>query len=348
VAAISPITSITAEPGVSCFKFIPSASLLGELSELGNGYCAQGSQRTDYVSLFDINQIEAVDASSCAQLCESVFGNGLEGITIYRNPTEANVAAPYTGGGNFQCQCHVDLVEPTDPKIAMAQSFEYKSGQGFASFDASLSGTDVTTVVYAENHRCFKYYPSRRMLIQESENFFDEDLRHDNVAQETQRNDAKTQKENKMMTMAMTLEQSFPYHDHIRRRSSHETLPSPTQRESPTTFPATTTKARTLHRNLQQGTAQISGAGIGTLKFTRRVYKRNLLTGEEGWSTKIGHLQRKLQVGKAEFNVDLQVVTSNRDYEFSSSSPPTTFPGGPLLKLSSLLLTSLMILQSCL
>jgi hypothetical protein len=105
---------------------------------------------------------------------------------------------------------------------------------------------------------------------------------------------------------------------------------------------------RTLHRNLQQGTAQVSGAGIGTLKFIRRVYKRNLLTGEEGWSTKIGHVQRKLQVGKAEFNVDLQVVTSNRDYAFSSSSPPTTFPGGPLLKLSSLLLTSLMILQSCL
>ena len=65
-------------------------------------------------------------------------------------------------------------------------------------------------------------------------------------------------------------------------------------------------------RRQLQTTAVISGLGVATVKFGRRLFRRNLRTGKEGWETYTTTRQRKLQVGgRGAIQLDFEVFLSD-------------------------------------
>lgn len=339
--AVSPIRGVSAETGVSCYEMTrPSSYPGGYLSYLGSGYCTDGSTATptDTLSLYDANQIGGSDASSCAQLCTSVVGaSSLLGITLYRNVDENPLNIPYTGGGNFQCQCHVNLPGgPTDPILTSAQSYPYKSGQGFAfaAFaDTSQSGVTVTSRVAAPNRVCYRFYQSRRRRQQEDELWLQEEGEEDSNGSSITKDDYPIQEG--LATAP------------VKKRSTVRGVRGSWMEEEEPLLPEAEDSRALQDANF----AQIAGAGIGTLKFARRVYRRNLLTGQEEWSTdstSTTTLQRRLQVGggptQSEFNLDLRVTTFERARRRSASSRRQPCP--PLLLLLSGVVSMLFLVVS--
>ncbi len=72
--------------------------------------------------------------------------------------------------------------------------------------------------------------------------------------------------------------------------------------------------------------ATIRGEGVATVTFGRRVYRRNLKTGEEGWHWR-QEGTRQLQIGATagQFGMELTIYTSNYGYQEDSSALSQSF-----------------------
>lgn len=154
ISAISIVASVDPAIDVQCHRYstgsysqqYSSYSYVGYVSQIGdsNSDCTDSSgQPIDFIALYDNKQLLGYNSASCMELCQNVVGMGLLGITIVRNPDATIPTAPYTGGGDYQCQCHALLTGPSDPKILTAQNYPYPAGQGFASAASAQPGKVV-------------------------------------------------------------------------------------------------------------------------------------------------------------------------------------------------------------
>jgi hypothetical protein len=333
VSAISPIMNFTPEAGWTCYasvygRYRDYSSYTSSLSYLGAGSCADSvGAATDLIALYDVEQRKSVDSYKCLNLCKSIVGGpNLMGITLLLQPTASVPTAPYTGLGNYQCQCHVNLSGPSDPKIVSAQSYAYRTGQGYSYAVSSATGTAVNLVVSSSGSMCYRYTGGRREL-EEGTVGADHYL-----ALPPANNDLAAERE------AAGISYKQP-------QGVVVTSDSRPRQQFPTGEPG---QEQQLRRNLQ-GTTTIGGAGQATLKFARRTYRRNLITGEEGWTTKNVKEKRRLQVGGGSaFNLDLQVQLvdfNNRYYARRRSSASTQY-SLPAMMLFTSLATVAVILGS--
>ena len=79
-----------------------------------------------------------------------------------------------------------------------------------------------------------------------------------------------------------------------------------------------------VSRQLQTGKTTIGGYGVASVKFGRRRYHRNLLTGEESWEEYEEHQERRLQVGgSSAFQLELEIQQFPREDMYGKSSAST-------------------------
>lgn len=159
--------------GTSCFrhqdeKYRDPSFYSGYVSSIGSGLCSDGAGGiSSMVSLYDVNQRYGISTSSCAALCEKAVGLDYLGISILRDALADPFDAPYTGGGDYQCQCHVILDGPTDPRIAQAQTATYSSGQGFALANPNNLATSISTSLGDSGNYCYVYNPVATSFVGE-------------------------------------------------------------------------------------------------------------------------------------------------------------------------------------
>ena len=120
-------------------------------------------------------------------------------------------------------------------------------------------------------------------------------------------------------------------------------------------------KQRRLRGHRELGTATIGGAGTATVKFKRRIYRRNLQTGEETWEETFHERRRRfLQLGAEEvvgedgisgpFGVQLEILTGPDAFTnfLDDSSAQSTFGrgtvvGAALTTITTILLSTLLL-----
>lgn len=352
VSAISPIIAFTPVSGWSCYRhnsgeYNDYITYPGYLSYSGAGYCADNGIRTDVIALYDVNQRLSSDPGSCTNLCTDILGSpsGLLGVTLSRTPTVSAPMAPYTGLGNYRCNCHVQLSGgATDPKVLGAQSYAYSTGQGYAySITGEVGATISNTVAGStgESASCYRYIGTRRELAGDAAEG------HDLISSEDD-----------PQVVVGTISSSIPRSQEedtekaaVPRRvvNNYSPLGGEQQEQEPTAMRSfEPKKSQHLRRSLQEAgdKTTIGGAGVATLKFARRVYRRNLLTGEDGWTTKTHVVKRKLQASSFNLELEVQLVDFQRYRPIGSSAPPScrTSSTTNIILLVTSALTSLAVL----
>lgn len=148
---------------------------------------------------------------------------------------------------------------------------------------------------------------------------------------------------------------------YLERRSGDAAVPAasgdrdPAFQDAIDKFVESVMKQRQLRGHRKLGTATISGVGTATVKFKRRIYRRNLQTGEETWEETYDESRRRFLQVVAElgeegvtgpFGVQLDILTGPDAFTnfFDDSSSQSTFGRGTVVgaALATILLSTML------